>query len=117
MQDEFPFPSLDFPGRTVVTVPELAQKLGVTEQHVINLIECGELPGLNTGRAKLGRSWYRIPLESWHAWVLQRLSANIAANPLHDLSTPVLRRLLCDIADRLEVRGEDPRQILRHQPL
>lgn len=112
MQDEFPFPSLDFPGRTVVTVAELADKLGVTEQHIINLIECQELAAVNTGRVRLGRAWYRIPLESWHAWLLGRVSAPVEQNPLHTLSTPVLRRLLRDIAGRLEVRGDDPAQIL-----
>lgn len=112
MQDEFPFPSLDFPGRTVVTVAELAAKIGVTEQHIVNLIEAGELAGLDTGRKGLGRGWYRIPLESWHAWILGRLSAPVSANPLHSLSTPVLRRLYRDIHDRLIIRGDDPETIL-----
>jgi hypothetical protein len=43
------FESLMFPDRKVLYVSEVAGKLRVTEQHVIDLIEEGALQGVNAG--------------------------------------------------------------------
>ena len=44
------FPSLAFPkDRTVLYVAEVAMKLRVTEQHVLDLIEEGKLQAINIG--------------------------------------------------------------------
>lgn len=42
------FSSLDFPGRTVLYVWEIAQKLGGTVQHYLNLVDTGELVAIDT---------------------------------------------------------------------
>lgn len=59
---------LHFPGRTVLYVSEVAQKLDVTEQHILNLIEEGRLTALNVGTTN-GRKFWRIPVESWAAYL------------------------------------------------
>ena len=71
---DFLFPSLDFPDRTTVTVGEIADKLGYSPKHICNLIEDGSLidiDGRRKGRAKRST---RVPIESYHAFLLTRLS-------------------------------------------
>ena len=48
-QTDFPFVSLDFPGRTALTVDEIAERLGVTAQHVIDQIVGNRLRPLTRG--------------------------------------------------------------------
>jgi len=63
--------TLDFPGRTVLYVREVAEKLRVTDRHVTNLIEAGQLRALNvaTGAKK---SW-RIPVP-WYRDYVKRMT-------------------------------------------
>jgi excisionase family DNA binding protein len=70
-----PFPSLLFPkDRTVLGVPEVARRLRVTEQHVVNLIEHGRLRAVNLGAsASPRRRYYRIPVEAWEAYLKENL--------------------------------------------
>lgn len=65
------FPSLDFPGRTVLYPHECAEKLGCTVQHVLDLIEEGRLPAINIagGNNLTGRRCLRIPIEAWSGFV------------------------------------------------
>jgi excisionase family DNA binding protein len=67
------FPSLDFPpDRTVLHTLEVARRLNVSLQHVLDLIEAGKLRAVNVGGigAKC-RPYYRIPIEAWRAFVRQ----------------------------------------------
>ena len=41
------FHSIDFPGRSVLYVNEISQKLGISRQQVVNLMDCGELGYIN----------------------------------------------------------------------
>ena len=50
-------------GRLTLTVPEAAQALGVSQRHVINCINRGELPARRLGRRIL------IPLAALEAWL------------------------------------------------
>lgn len=65
------FPSLRFdPSRTVLYVFEVAARLRVTEQHVVDLIEEGKLRAVNiAGENASGRKYYRIPPEAFDAYV------------------------------------------------
>lgn len=65
------FPSLAFPkDRTVLYVGEVALKLRVTEQHVLDLIDEGKLRAINiAGVNATDRKFYRIPVEAWDAYV------------------------------------------------
>jgi excisionase family DNA binding protein len=65
------FPSLSFdPSRTVLSVQEVARKLRISEQHVIDLIDEGKLRGVNiAGKGASGRRFYRIPAEVYYAYL------------------------------------------------
>ena len=69
------FPSLRFPkDRTVLYVFEIAARLNVTEQHVIDLIDEGRLRAVNVGgTGARGRRHYRIPVEAWEHFVRANL--------------------------------------------
>lgn len=69
-----PFASLDFPGRNVVTVAEIADKLGVTIQHVLNLIEDGSLIACDLARHVGSRRMVRVPVEEYRTFILKRLT-------------------------------------------
>ena len=62
---------LAFPGRSVLYVREVAEKLRVTEQHVLDLIEEGKLRALNIGGGS--RKFYRIPVP-WYQEYLKRIT-------------------------------------------
>ncbi len=62
------FPSLAFPpGRMILSVPEIAGRLGVTRAHVYALIEDGSLQAINTGGT--GRYYWRVPLEAFNDFI------------------------------------------------
>ncbi len=62
------FASLVFPpGRTILSVPEIAQRLGVTRTHLYALIEDGTLQAINAGGT--GRSYWRVPVEAFNDFV------------------------------------------------
>lgn len=64
------FPSLDFQGRTALYVFEVAQKLGVTERHIRDLIMEGRLRAVNiAGKNVTDRKFYRIPIEAYREFV------------------------------------------------
>jgi len=53
---------------------EVAARLRVSQQHVVNLIEEGKLRALNIGGANpKGRRCYRIPVEAWETFVRENL--------------------------------------------
>jgi len=65
------FPSLRFdPSRTVLYVHEVADKLRMTEQHVIDLIDEGKLRAINiAGANATDRKFYRIPAEAYYDYL------------------------------------------------
>ncbi|MCI0351227.1 MAG: helix-turn-helix domain-containing protein, partial [Acidobacteriales bacterium] len=70
------FAGLQFPpDRRILYVREIALKLRVTEQHVSDLIEEGKLQAVNV--AGSGRKSWRIPVESYEAFLRQRDSLNL----------------------------------------
>lgn len=72
----FPFPSLDFPGRTTVKVSEIAEKLRFHRRHIFHLIEDGSLPVLDGKRNNANKSSIRVPIEAYRAFVIQRMSTD-----------------------------------------
>lgn len=85
------FHSLDFPGRTVLYVNEIAKKLGITRQQVVNLIDVGELGYLNVATDPTTRPCRRIPIESYRNFIIRRLESEERLQFLKDL--PVSTRL------------------------
>lgn len=51
-------------GRLTLTIPEAAQALGVSQRHVINCVNRGELPARRLGRRVL------IPIAALEAWLV-----------------------------------------------
>lgn len=87
------FSSLDFPGRTVLYVWEIAQKLGGTVQHYLNLVDTGELVAIDTASRAGGktRRMLRVPVESYRNFIISRLTGETRTQFLAQL--PVSTRL------------------------
>lgn len=76
-QLQFPFSSLDFPGRMSLRVEEVAQKLGVTAKHITDLIIEGKLRALDVSGLGASRACYRIPIECYRDYVVRSLGEPI----------------------------------------
>ena len=63
--------SLDFPGRTVLYLWEIAEKLGGTVQHFLNLIDALDTASRANGKT---RRMLRIPIESYRNFIITRLT-------------------------------------------
>lgn len=100
-QLQFPFPSLDFPGRTILTVAEIAQKLHVSDQQVLNLAEEGAFAGLDLKGLRATKRCLRIPIESYRNFILSRMSGEHRNEFLRALPRGVLRDLHREIGDWL----------------
>lgn len=85
------FHSLDFPGRTVLYVGEIAQKLGISRQQVVNLMDCGELGYINVATDPTTRPCRRVPVESYRNFIVRRIDSEERLQFLREL--PVTTRL------------------------
>jgi excisionase family DNA binding protein len=56
----------------VLLVAECANKLGVTDQHILNLIEEGKLRAIDVGGGS--RHFYRVPVEALDDFLKRRAS-------------------------------------------
>ena len=68
----FPYPMSDLKGHTIYLVEDVAQALDITPKHVGQLIDDGALIAVNVRSEGASRSCYRIPVESYRAFVLAR---------------------------------------------
>ncbi|MBE0545727.1 MAG: helix-turn-helix domain-containing protein [Verrucomicrobia bacterium] len=66
---------LDFPGRSTLYVSEVANKLCVSEQTILNLLECGQLGGIHIGTGN--KKFWRIPVHEYEAFLKKRSSLNV----------------------------------------
>ncbi len=73
-QLQFAFASLDFPGRVNLRVEEIATKLDVTAQHVIDLIVEGKMRALDMRGKDATRALYRVPVECYRDYVMESLT-------------------------------------------
>ncbi len=107
-QDEFPFASLDFPERTTLHITEVAERWGVSKEHIYSLIDEGAIVALDiTGHTnKSSRQHLRIPIESYRDATLRRL-VNVAdvPSPLAGLPPQTLLQLHRELTNHLERRG------------
>lgn len=69
------YASLTFPkDRKMLYVPELAARLRISRQQVLNLIEEGRIRAVNVaGHNRTGRRCYRVPIEAWQAYLRENL--------------------------------------------
>ncbi len=93
----FPFASLDFPGRAVLTVDEISERLGVTSQHVLDLVEENELPALDLAGKNATRRTVRVPAESYREFVLSRMTGPMRSEFMRQLPKATLRELRREI--------------------
>ena len=76
------FPGLLFPGRQVLYVFEVAERLCITEQHVLDLIEEGKIKGVKVaGVNATDRKYWRIPNEAYEKYLAENLSVPPQPNP------------------------------------
>jgi hypothetical protein len=101
-QLQFPFPSLDFPGRTTLTAAEIAGRLGYDEKHVRDLITEGELPAIDGKGKDATRGSYRVPIENYRDFVTARMTGPRRIELLRHLPKPVLRELVRELNEHLK---------------
>jgi excisionase family DNA binding protein len=64
------FESLKFEGRTALRPEEVAERLNVSTQHVLDLVEEGRIRAINVAGVNLtDRRYLRIPVEAWERFV------------------------------------------------
>lgn len=110
-----PFACLDFPGRETVTVWEIAGKLGVTSQHVLDHVDENRLVALDT-KLVASRRNLRVPVDEYRRWVLSLLTGPARRQFLAELPQPVLRDIAAEILTspaRREFLAELPQAVLR----
>lgn len=100
-QMTFPFASLDFEGYTILTVDQVAAKIGKSSKHILNLIEEGELCALDLKGKLATRRDCRIPLEAYRAFVLSRMTGQMRSDFIRTLPRAVRMELLKEIQESL----------------
>ena len=96
-QLQFPFPSLDFPGRVTLTAKEIAERLGWDEKHIRDLIAEGVIPGLDGKGKDASRGSYRVPIESYRDFIMARMTGERRVELLRTLPKPILRELVREL--------------------
>ena len=96
-QMAFPFASLDFAGRTVITLTEMATKLRCSTDHLLNECEHGALCGIDLKGAKAERRNVMVPIESYRAYVLKRMTGEFRAEFVRDLPRAVKLQLMAEL--------------------
>ncbi len=89
----FPFPSLDFPGRAMIPIWEMAKKLGKSTDHLLNEVEHGALVGVDFKGAKASRRDIGVPIESYRQYILTRMTGEFRRDFIRDLPAGVKRQL------------------------
>jgi hypothetical protein len=96
-QLQFPFPSLDFPGRSSLPVKEIAEKLGITNQHILDLVEDGVFTGLDLKGRDSAKRCLRIPIEVYRDFIVSRMTGPYRAQLIRQLPKATLRDLRKEI--------------------
>jgi len=102
-----PFACLDFPGRTTVSLGEIAGRLGCSVDHLLNEVEHGALVGVNLKGEKATRRNVRVPVEAYRVYVMARITGPFRAEFIRELPAPLkreLRRQMIAASDKAELR-------------
>jgi hypothetical protein len=99
----FPFASLDFEGFTILTVDQIAQKLRYTPQHILNLVEQGELVAIDGKSKGVNRRNCRVAIEAYRAFCVARLTgpAPQMREFIHQLPRSVRIELIRELKESL----------------
>jgi hypothetical protein len=95
----FPFVSLDFPGRASVTLREMAEKLSLSPDQLLNEIDRGALVALDLKGSNASKRNPRVPIESYRAYVIARMTGEFRADFVRDLPRPTRFALMREIAE------------------
>lgn len=100
----FPFASLDFEGFTILTVDQIATKLRYTPQHILNLVEQGELVAIDGKSRGATRRDCRVAIEEYRAFIMKRLTgpASISKDFIHQLPREVRVALIRELKESLQ---------------
>jgi hypothetical protein len=99
-QQLFPFASLDFAGRQQpLRLWEIATKLGVSVDHLLNEAEAGALVGIDLRGDKASRRNVRVPVESYRRYVLARMTGEFRRDFIRDLPRDVRAQLLKELQE------------------
>ena len=90
------FASLDFPGRTTLGLPEIADKLGCSVRHLLNEADAGSLVGLDISASRSARRAMRIPVECYRDYVLRKITGptDMRMRFLRELPAAIRRDLI-----------------------
>lgn len=113
-QLQFVLASLDFPGRTVLYLWEIAERLGVSVKHLLEQVDSGKLGGLDVRSAGVARRSMRIPIEAYHRYVMQQWTgpADVRMEFLRDLPTATR---LAVIRETYATLNEPERRLIRRE--
>jgi excisionase family DNA binding protein len=67
------------PAQGALTVSDVARRLRVSSQHVIDLIEQGMLHAVDMAGRGASRAWWRIPREALEQFKAQKSNMNVNA--------------------------------------
>lgn len=77
--EQLDFAGLLFPGRKVLYVSEVAERLEIGEQSVRDLIDEGKLHAIDTSGGS--RKFWRIPVSSFERFLKERSSMSTSPQP------------------------------------
>lgn len=99
----FPFASLDFEGYTILTVDQIATKLRFTAQHILNLVDQGEIVAIDGKSKKATRRECRIAIEEYRAFIMKRLTgpASVSKEFISQLPRDVRLALITELKESL----------------
>lgn len=102
-----PFSCLDFPGRTTISLHEMSARIGCSVAHFLNEVESGALCALDLKGAGASRRSIRVPVESYYAYVLKRMTTPFISDFIQKLPPVIkrdLRRQMIGACDKIELR-------------
>lgn len=97
LQLDFPFASLDFPGRTVLYMHEIAERLGCSIDQLYKLADDGVLCAVDIASKGASRRELRVPIEAWRNFILARMTGPMRAHFLRTLPAAVRAELLAEL--------------------
>lgn len=83
---------------------EVADKLGVTRQHIATLVDVGELDCVNLAARQNTRPCVRIPIESYRNFIVRRMRGAMRAEFLSSLPKSTLKALRDELDNILKQR-------------
>jgi len=103
-QLQFPFASLDFPGRSSLYPHEISARVGMSVDQIYDLVDDGSLVAINISSTanKTGRRALRIPIESYRNFIVARMTGPMRFDLLRHVPKASLRELVREISDFLK---------------